>query len=174
MYRVKNLGFGQEDCRRSSSVGDVLPTRASRSSHDPQQHATDEERLAMWLEKIRRRKAYRSPFSALMPAHGCLTESELITIETKEDDDDDGEYAYDDETTYLDASSATPSWLSFRGKDLSTSSQRDPFKSPQSVVRGKDRHRRGGGGGRGFGGSVSGGRILRHGGITFDLTASMD
>merc|ERR1712136_527089 len=39
MHRVKNMG--NENCRRSSLAGDFPSTRLSRSSQDPQQHATD-------------------------------------------------------------------------------------------------------------------------------------
>ena len=189
MHRVKNFGGGvSDDARRSSASLDSQTTsrpfhhqqqqqQHQQQQHQKQQHAMDEQQLAMWLEKIRRRKAYRSPFSALMPARGNDVVSTVMIREQAEDEDDDmddddevddfddddidEDIDGEDDTTYLDAASGTPSRvLTFLADDSTasasaasarSSSKRDPFKSPVSAVRDK-----------------RGGRVLKEGGILFD------
>ena len=137
MHRVKT--YGGEERRRSSLHSDAQQQQKPRPTH-----FTDEEQLSMWLEKIRRRKAYRSPFSALVPGCGESDSSPSITVEMEEVEDD--AEVEDEENPpmatpsyYVDASSTTPSRiLNFiLPGDGSTTSPGDPFKSPVSVVRGR-------------------------------------
>ena len=165
MHRVKHYGGGVvggrgEDRRASSLDPLVFPPPLTEQQPPPQQqHPMNVSQLAIWLEKIRRRKAYRSPFSALMPA---TNEGESGPLEdddgVEEDDDYDDEEENQTESRYSDAASTTPSRiLSFpRGVNNSASSSGDPFRSPpESAARSNK------GGGRE-------GRVLRGGGILFD------
>jgi len=141
LHRVKT--FGGEDRRRSSIPSENLSQPQNRPQQH-QQHHTDEDQLSMWLEKIRRRKAYRSPFSALVPGCGDSHSSSSTTVGIEEEEEGEAEDRSPPFATpsyYVDASASTPSRILnyiLPGEGPSTSpGVGDPFQSPESVVRGR-------------------------------------